>query len=168
MYEENYNNTYATTKNDIRSFLGYPEDYPIHKIVNDIIAYLRKSRKDTELYSNESVEETLARHKKTIQEWAYATFGTYIPDENIKEEVVSGETISGRPVLQEVLKLIENDKYRAVVCVDVQRLGRGDLEDQGRIIKHFRFSNTKVLTPNQFFDLNNNYDRKFFENKMRE
>lgn len=168
MYEESFVTTYSTNNRDIRSFLGYPNDYPLEQIVNDLIAYFRKSRKDEELYKNEATEETLARHIKTIQEWSINVFGAPIPEENIKKEVVSGETIEGRPIMQQVLKLVENPKYRAIICVDVQRLGRGDLEDQGRIIKTLRFSNTKILTPNQLFDLNNNFDKKFFEQKMRE
>lgn len=168
MYTESQKTAYVVNNKNIKNFLGYPEDYPIEKIVNDLIAYLRKSRKDEELYGNEAVEETLARHTKTLQEWAISIFGVPIPEENLKKEVVSGESIDGRPVMQEVLRMIESPKYRAVICVDVQRLGRGDLEDQGRMIKVLQFSNTKVLTPNQWFDLSNKFDKKFFEQKMRE
>lgn len=168
MYTESQKTTYAVNNKDIRSFLGYPEDYPLHKIVEDLIPYLRKSRKDEELYGNEAVEETLARHTKTIQEWAISIFGVPFPEENLMKEVVSGESIEGRPVMQNVLKMVEGPRYRGIVCVDVQRLGRGDLEDQGRMIKVLQFSNTKVLTPNQWFDLSNKFDKKFFEQKMRE
>lgn len=168
MYTESQKRTYITNNRDIRNFLGYSEDYPLEKIPNDIIAYFRKSRKDEELYGGEAIEETLARHIKTIQEWAISMFNVPIPEENIKKEVVSGESIDGRPVMIEVLKMIENPKYRAIVCVDVQRLGRGDLEDQGRLLKTLQFSDTKVLTPNQWFDISNKFDKKFFEQKMRE
>lgn len=168
MYTESQKTTYAVNNKDIRSFLGYSEDYPLYRIVEDLIVYLRKSRKDEELYGNEAVEETLARHTKTIQEWAISIFGVPFPEKNLMKEVVSGESIEGRPVMQNVLKMIEGPRYRGVVCVDVQRLGRGDLEDQGRMIKVLQFSNTKVLTPNQWFDLSNKFDKKFFEQKMRE
>lgn len=168
MYIETQKSLYSTNNKDIKSFLGYPDNYPIEKIANDVIAYFRKSRKDEEQYKNEDTEKTLARHIKTIQEWAINVFGVPIPLKNIKKEVVSGDNIDDRPVIQEVLRSIENPHFRAVICVDVQRLGRGDLEDQGKLIKILQFSNTKVLTPNQWFDLNNKFDKKFFEQKMRE
>lgn len=168
MYIQSQKSIYVNNNKDIKTFLGYPENYPVEKIANDVIAYFRKSRKDEDEYRNEDIEQTLARHIKTIQEWAINIFGAPIPEKNLKKEVVSGDTIADRPVIQEVLRLAESQRYRAIVCIDVQRLGRGDLEDQGRMIKIFQFSNTKVITPNQWFDLSNKFDKKFFEQKMRE
>ena len=169
MYEEIYQNNFISlNRNDIRVFLGYDLDYPLYKIVDDIIIYLRKSRKDEELYTNEPEEETLKRHLKTMQEWAISVFGVEIPEQNIFKEVKSGETIEARNAIKQVFKLIEGDKYRAIACVDVQRLGRGDIEDQGRLMKILRFSNTRVLTPSERYDLNNEYDRTAFKNKLRQ
>lgn len=167
MYQETYSNE-IYTKNDIRKFLGYSDDYPKELIVDDIIAYLRKSRKDEEHYSNESIEETLSRHLKTLQDWSINTFGVPIPKQNIYKEIVSGETIENRPEMKRLLKDIESSRIKAVVCIDVQRLGRGDLSDQGLLMNSLIYSNTKVLTPNYYYDLNNKYEKKFFENKMRE
>lgn len=168
MYEETYNNNNYAIDKDIRSLLGFPDDFPLYKIVDYIILYLRKSRKDEEAYGDESVEETLARHLKTMQEWAMATFNAEIPQKNIKKEVVSGETIEGRPIMLEVLNLIENPAIKAIACIDVQRLGRGDLEDQGRLGKALKYSNTMVLTPERYYNINDKYDKKFFEQKLRE
>ena len=82
--------------------------------VHEILAYLRKSRKDYE-FANESIEKTLERHESILQEYAIKTFGAPIPEENIFREVVSGDTIADRPEIQKVLSLIESDKYKAVL-----------------------------------------------------
>lgn len=39
-------------------------------------------------------------------------------------EVVSGDTILARPVIQEVLQLIESDDIKGVLVVEVERLAR--------------------------------------------
>ena len=79
------------------------------------------------------------------------------------EEVVSGETIQDRPKIQELLKKIENNEIEEVYVVDVDRLARGDTEDQGRITKTFKFGNTKIVTPGKTYDPNNEFDEDFFE-----
>lgn len=48
----------------------------------------------------------------------------------VKREVVSGDTIMARPVIQEVLQLIESDDIKGVFVVEVERLARGDTKDQ--------------------------------------
>lgn len=60
--------------------------------VNEIIMYLRKSRKDYE-FSDEPIEKTLERHEKILQNFAVNSYGFKIPEENIFREVVSGDTI---------------------------------------------------------------------------
>lgn len=42
----------------------------------------------------------------------------------VKREVVSGDTIMARPVIQEVLQLIESDDIKGVLVVEVERLAR--------------------------------------------
>ncbi|MEG2848325.1 MAG: recombinase family protein, partial [Bacilli bacterium] len=89
--------------------------------------YLRKSRADIEAEQNGEFE-TLTRHKTTLLKVA--------KDRNldvveIKEELVSGEYIEHRPKMIELLKEVENNKYDAVLVMDVDRLGRGNMQDQG-------------------------------------
>jgi len=154
---------------DIRKFLGYDEDYPLYKIAEDILMLLRKSRKDEKLYTDEPIEETLKRHEDTIQRWAIETFGTRIPEKNIYKEVVSGGHLNKRPKMLALLHDIESPKIRAVVCNDIERLGRGDGEDQAKIMKSFEYSNTKILTPkNGWYDLQEKYSKKMVSNKFRE
>lgn len=64
--------------------------------------YLRKSRKDDDIKS-ESIEETLARHEKALWELA-ERMGLTV--ECVHREVVSGETIDARPVMQQLRELL--------------------------------------------------------------
>lgn len=123
------------------------------------VAYLRKSRADIEL-ENVTGEDTLKRHREIIKNLAKQN--SIILDEYF-EEVVSGETIQDRPKIQELLKKIENNEIEEVYVVDVDRLARGDTEDQGRITKTFKFGNTKIVTPGKTYDPNNEFDEDFFE-----
>lgn len=130
----------------------------------EIIVYLRKSRSDDPLLT---VEEVLSKHETILDEWAEKHLNGKIPEENRFREVVSGETIDDRPEIQKVLRLIESPKYKAVLIVEVQRLSRGDLEDAGRLIKLFRYSNTFAITPPKTYDLRDEYDRDTFERELK-
>ena len=132
--------------------------------VDEIFAYLRKSRSDDPALT---VEEVLEKHEARLQEWAIANFGAKIPEENILREIVSGETIDDRPEMLRLLSMIESPKVQAILIVEPQRLSRGDLEDAGRIIKLFRYSNTLICTPVKIYDLRDEYDRDNFERELK-
>ena len=132
--------------------------------VNEVFIYLRKSRSDDPALT---VEEVLEKHETRLQEWAVNTFGEKIPEENILREVVSGETIDDRPEMLRLLSLIESPKVQAVLIVEPQRLSRGDLEDAGRIIKLFRYTNTLICTPPITYDLRDEYARDNFERELK-
>ena len=127
------------------------------------IIYLRKSRADN---TDETVEEVLAKHETMLQELAERELGGRIPEHCIFREVVSGETIDERPEMLNVLDLISNPGVKAVIVVEPQRLSRGDLEDCGRIVNAFRYSDTKVMTLTMTYDLTNKMHRKFFEQEL--
>ena len=139
------------------------KEYP-HFLPEEILEYLRKSRSDDPMLS---VEEVLEKHETILKEWADRNLDTPIPDDNIYREVVSGETIEGRPEMRKLLKKIESPKIKAVLVVEVQRLSRGDLEDCGRLIKLLRYTNTMVITPQKIYDLNDEYDRDGFERELK-
>lgn len=132
--------------------------------IDGIIIYLRKSRSDDPILS---VEEVLERHEARLQEWALKNFGEKIPEENILREVVSGETINDRPEMLRLLSMIESPKIKAILIIEPQRLSRGDLEDAGRIIKLFRYTNTLICTPNETFDMRDDRDRDYFERELK-
>lgn len=125
------------------------------------IEYLRKSRTDNQF---ESVDEVLKRHEKILHDFCMRTFGE--PITNIYKEVVSGETISERPMMIKLLEDIEKGDIDAVVVVEPQRLSRGSFGDIDIIVNTFRYTNTKVVTPTKTYDLNNKFDRKYFEQEL--
>ena len=127
------------------------------------LMYLRKSRQDN---PDESVEEVLAKHEAILQEWAVRELGHEIPEDCIYREVVSGESISERVKIQKVLARIEDPNVVGVVCVDPQRLSRGDLLDCGTLINTFMYTKTFVATPMMTYDLSNKMERRFFQDEL--
>lgn len=130
----------------------------------EIILYLRKSRADDPLLTT---EEVLAKHETLLDEWAEKNLPTPIPPENRFKEVVSGESIADRPEFQKVLKLIESPQYKAVLVVEISRLGRPDTEEIGRLTKIFRYTGCLVITPMMTFDITNEYERDMFERELK-
>ncbi|MCM1166809.1 MAG: recombinase family protein [Lachnospiraceae bacterium] len=121
--------------------------------------YLRKSRADLDAEAH-GEGETLARHKKMLFELA-EKMGLTVSD--VYEEVVSGDSIDGRPQIQSLLRAIEKRMYTGVLCMDIDRLARGDTIDQGIIARAFRMSETKIITPKKVYDPNSEYDEEYFE-----
>lgn len=115
--------------------------------------YLRKSRKDLEEEKRQAEAgnhyDTLDRHRKQLLEFARLKNINII---DILPEVVSGEFISERPKMQELLRRIENGNADAVLCMDLDRLGRGDMVDQGTIYRIFKNSETIIVTPTEIID----------------
>lgn len=125
------------------------------------IEYLRKSRTDNQF---ESVNEVLERHEKILHEFCMRAFGE--PITNIYKEVVSGETINERPMMMKLLEDIEKGDIDAVVVIEPQRLSRGSFGDIDRIVNTFKYTNTKIITPSKTYDLNDKFDRKYFEQEL--
>lgn len=125
--------------------------------------YLRKSRADSE---QESLENVLARHCRILQEIAKNRLGAPIPEECIFREIVSGENISDRPEMRNLLGIIQTQNVSGVLVVDPQRLSRGDLSDCGTVIRYFRYTSTPIITPARIYDLTDRFDRKFFEMEL--
>lgn len=128
--------------------------------MNKICVYLRKSRADEELEKTIGQGETLAKHRKALLKFAK---GKNLNIVEIKEEIISGESLFFRPKMLELLKEVENKKYSGVLVMDMQRLGRGDMKDQGIILETFKNSNTKIITPQKTYDLNNDFDEEYTE-----
>lgn len=121
--------------------------------------YLRKSRADIEMeVSNKG--ETLARHEKVLIELAERL------NLNIKciyKEIMSGETISARPVMQKLLSEVEQKIWSGVLVMEIERLARGNTIDQGVVAQTFQLSNTKIITPLKIYDPNDEFDEEYFE-----
>lgn len=121
-------------------------------------AYLRKSRAE----DAENLDDVLRRHRAKLMEMAH---GMHIGIVDWYEEIVSGESISSRPKMQELLDAVSDEKYDAVFCMDIDRLGRGDMQDQGLILSTFRLSETKIITPDKIYNLQDETDETMTEFK---
>ena len=115
---------------------------------NRYAMYLRKSRKDLELEEQEE-GETLSRHLKIL--------------EDLCKEVVSGETISDRPEIQKMLSKVNIGYYKGVLVVEIERLARGDSIDQGTILRSFKLSDTKIITPIKTYNFEDEVDEEYLE-----
>ena len=137
------------------SFINYKEG----KNMSLYALYLRKSRSDD---PEKSVEETLRRHREILDKYAIEN-GIDVKPEDIYEEVVSGESLYSRPEMLRLLESVESGAYEGVLCMDIDRLGRGKTSDQGIILETFKYSNTKIITPNRQYDLNDEFDEDYAE-----
>ena len=125
-------------------------------MVNKVAIYLRKSREDEELKG-----ETLARHETMLTEYC-ARNSLHIA--KVYKEVVSGESIANRPEMQKLLDDVAAGQYDGVVCVEIERLSRGNQLDQVEILDVFKGSNTKIYTLNKIYDLTKEeIDEEYFE-----
>lgn len=123
------------------------------------LIYLRKSRADQEAELR-GEGETLARHEKALLELARRQ---HLPIADIYREVVSGETIASRPMMQQLLSEVEQGIWNGVLVMEVERLARGDTIDQGIVAQAFKLSDTKIITPIKTYDPNNEFDEEYFE-----
>ncbi len=121
--------------------------------------YLRKSRAD-ENVPNTNLEEILSRHEKALTELGKSM---NLNITKIYREVVSGDTIASRPVVQELLADVEAGAWAGVLVMEIERLARGDTIDQGIISQTFKYSNTKIITPLKTYNTNDEFDEEYFE-----
>lgn len=122
-----------------------------------IAVYLRKSRSDRQ---EEPVSETLSRHRETLFQLARER-GDEIAV--VYEEVVSGDSLAARPEMLRLLQDVEAGLYEGVYCMDIDRLGRGGMREQGLILDTFKSSGTCILTPRKVYDLNDEIDEEYTE-----
>jgi len=121
--------------------------------------YLRKSRDDLAA-ERSGGEDTLARHEMMLTDLARQR--GYLIGE-IYREVVSGETISGRPEMQRLLRDVESERWAGVLVTEVTRLARGDTIDQGVVAQTFKYSGTLIVTPLKTYDPRDRGDEEYFE-----
>lgn len=131
--------------------------------MSEYLMYLRKSRQDD---PDETVEEVLMKHEIQLQEYALKNFGYEIPEKDVYREVCSAETIQDRPMIKELFARLEKESIKGVLVIDSARLTRGDLFDCGTVCHAFMYTSTLVMTPSKIYDLNDKYDKKFFEMEL--
>ncbi len=120
--------------------------------------YLRKSRMEEGL----DTEEVLRRHRQGLDECAQR-HGLDIVD--YYPEVVSGESLYARPQMLRLLEDVEAGRFDAVLCMDLDRLSRGRMKDQGIILDAFKDSGTLIVTPDKVYDLSDEIDDELAEFK---
>ncbi|WP_186446242.1 recombinase family protein [Paenibacillus cremeus] len=114
--------------------------------IKDVAIYLRKSRGELN-----DERDDLAKHEAElidltrIYNWRFTIY----------KEIGSSASIDDRPEMVLLLQDVENDLFDAVLVMDYDRLSRGDLEDQGRIRRILKNTDTKVITPTKVYDFNN-------------
>ncbi len=109
--------------------------------------YLRKSRADP---AEETVEGTLRRHREQLEDLA-ARHGCHIA--KIYKEVVSGGSLYARPQMLKLLDDVSTGEYDAVLCMDIDRLGRSSMAEQGVILDTLKYSRTRIITMDKIYDL---------------
>ncbi len=121
--------------------------------------YLRKSRADLDAEAH-GEGETLARHERILLELAKRE---RLNITEIYREIVSGDTIAARPVMQQLLQEVQAGRWAGVLVVEVERLARGETIDQGIVAQTFQYSETRIVTPLKTYDPTNEYDEEYFE-----
>ncbi|MBR0365483.1 MAG: recombinase family protein [Clostridia bacterium] len=127
--------------------------------MDEYCLYLRKSRADLDAEAH-GEGETLARHEKALLELARKL---RLNVTAIHREIVSGETIAARPVMQQLLHEVEQGIWAGVLVMEVERLARGDTIDQGIVAQTFKYSDTKIITPLKTYNPNDEFDEEYFE-----
>lgn len=124
----------------------------------NVAIYLRKSRAD-----ENNPNETLEKHKEILLDYAKQNALSVI---DIFEEVVSGGMLYNRFEMLRLLDNIPKGLYDAVLCIDLDRLGRGSAADSERIFDVLKEYNIKIITLKKIYDLNNEYDEDYSEFEM--
>lgn len=114
------------------------------KNIEHVAIYLRKSRGDEE-------KDILVKHRSRLIEYAKKNSWTY---KIYEENIMSGERLSTRPKVQELLNDVESGMYDGVLVIHYDRLSRGGTKDFGEIIDVFHFSDTFIITPERTYDVN--------------
>ncbi|SFT03900.1 Site-specific DNA recombinase [Marininema halotolerans] len=127
--------------------------------MDKICIYLRKSRADMEAEAR-GEGETLAKHKKALLDVAKKQ---NLNITRIRQEIVSGESLIHRPEMMELLNEVESGLYDGVLVMDMDRLGRGNMQEQGIILETFQRAKTKIITPRKTYDLNDEWDEEYSE-----
>jgi len=127
----------------------------IADLIKDIAIYLRKSRGKDGM----ETDEVLEKHRIELIDFAKKNNFRY----SIYQEVKSGDDIAERPEMIRLLQDVEEGLWDAVLCIDIDRLGRGNEENSGKIKRIFHTSETLIMTPTKIYNLENEDDETYFE-----
>lgn len=123
--------------------------------IQNIVCYIRKSRRDEER-EKRTGEDTLDEQKRLM---CRILDDMGIPYDQYSE-IGSGDSIAARPVFQQVLQLLRQNKYDAIAVKEISRLGRGSYEDTGVIMDLLQEKRIFIVTPYRIYDPNNTGDAR--------
>ena len=135
-----------------------PNHSPTSLVGMEAGLYLRKSRMEEGM----DTDEVLAKHQTALLDYARRNQIHII---EVYPEVVSGESLYARPQMLRLLQDVEDGRYDCVLCMDLDRLSRGRMKDQGIILDTFRDSGTLIVTPEKTYDLADDLDDELAEMK---
>lgn len=118
-----------------------------------IINYNRKSRQDEEL-EKRTGEDTLKSMRELMERTLNPLGIPYVQ----RDEIGSGDKISSRPVFQEILEDLSNNKYQAIAVKEISRMGRGSYTDMGVIYDLIVEKRIFIITPYRIYDPKNPAD----------
>lgn len=125
--------------------------------------YLRKSREDIEA-EREGRFETLAKHELQLTQLA-DRLGLSLAREPYRE-LASGDTLDEREACKAMLREVMTGDFDGVLVFDLQRLTRGDMIDQGTILRAFMYTGTLIVTPSKVYNPRDTLDSDYMEMDM--
>lgn len=118
----------------------------IKELIKVVALYLRKSR-------DENQEDALVKHRGRLQRLCKER-GWIIKD--VYEEIITGAKLEKRTEMQKLLESLH--LYDAVVVIDLDRLGRGNMKEWGEVLEAFKVNNTLVAIPGAIYNPNDPND----------
>jgi len=124
-------------------------------------AYLRKSRADEVREKVEEGYDALSHHRQALE--ALASRMEVDLSRWYSDGIKSGERIEGRDGMRELLADVQARRWDGVLCMEVERLTRGDMIDQGTVLRAFHDTGTLIVTPTKVYDPASEADMEYFE-----
>lgn len=123
-------------------------------------AYLRKSRADEVREKVEDGYDALAHHRAMLVELSERTG----PIERwYSDGIKSGASLEHRDGMRALLADVRSGMWEGVLVVEVERLTRGDMIDQGTVLRAFAESSTLIVTPHKVYDPASEADESYLE-----
>jgi len=122
-------------------------------------AYLRKSRADEVREKLEEGYDALAHHRAMLVELAQkmqVDIARWYSD-----GIKSGASLENRDGMRRLLNDV--GMWDGVLCVEVERLTRGDMVDQGTVLRAFSEAGTLIVTPQRVYDPASEADQSYLE-----
>lgn len=123
---------------------------------------LRKSREDVEA-ERAGRFETLAAHEHELRRLA-DRLGIRIA--RVFRDIQSGDRLDRLDETMELVTGVIRGEWDGILVIDLQRITRGDMIDQGFIMNAFLYSGTLIITPRKIFDPRDEWDRESLERDL--